>query len=96
MSRAMPQERAREDFATKVAAFKLPGLPSDQQFESIENIFSSSGDEGMQRALAEPSNAINIYHSQYTGDGISEGSHSASLTVRHDAKGKASTLLRWL
>jgi len=79
----------------KVAAFKLPGLPADQPFQSMENILGTE-DESTQKALAEPSNAINVYRSHYTGDGISEGSHSASLTVRHDPRGRAATLFRWL
>lgn len=93
MKPTLEEEEAHDDFATKVAAFKLPCLSLTQLTD-----MSGSNDEERE-ATSRPSRAINVYQSQYTGDGVMEGSHSANLTVRHDSpgpQGRSPCLFRWL
>lgn len=70
--------------------------PVVQAASYMDDISSLVDLDTTQAALAKPSDALHIYESHYTGDGVMEGSHSATLTVRHDAKGRSSSAFRWL
>lgn len=41
-------------------------------------------------------NVLHIFQSQYTGDAVSDGTHTAKLTVVHDPKKQRQPLFRWM
>ncbi len=46
--------------------------------------------------ISSPNTSLHIYESQYTGDALIDGSHSAQLTVVQDPKKQRQPLFRWL
>ncbi|KAK8069876.1 Mg2+ transporter [Apiospora phragmitis] len=42
------------------------------------------------------SSTLDVFQSRYTGDGFLDGTHSAKLTVIHDAKKQSQPLFRWM
>ncbi|KAI1408911.1 hypothetical protein F5Y13DRAFT_204091 [Hypoxylon sp. FL1857] len=46
--------------------------------------------------VARPSNILHVFQSQYTGDAVSEGTHTVKLTVIHDPKKQRQPLFRWM
>ncbi|KAI0843060.1 hypothetical protein F5Y06DRAFT_292046 [Hypoxylon sp. FL0890] len=47
-------------------------------------------------ALRTNSKILHIFQSQYTGDAVPEGTHTAKLTVIHDPKKQRQPLFRWM
>ncbi|OTA69317.1 hypothetical protein K449DRAFT_428757 [Hypoxylon sp. EC38] len=46
--------------------------------------------------VPKTSNILHVFQSQYTGDAVSEGTHTARLIVIHDPKKQRQPLFRWM
>ncbi|KAI1774117.1 hypothetical protein F4818DRAFT_420890 [Hypoxylon cercidicola] len=69
---------------------------------SIETDVSlEKSDDGTSNVRDEPngskaSSTLHIFQSKYTGDAVSDGTHTAKLTVVHDPKKQRQPLFRWM
>ncbi|KAI2782312.1 hypothetical protein F4815DRAFT_30049 [Daldinia loculata] len=68
-------------------------IESDISFEKSEDGVSGARDEPN---VPRASDMLHIYQSQYTGDAVSDGTHTAKLTVIHDPKRQRQPLFRWV
>ncbi|KAI8965869.1 hypothetical protein F5Y11DRAFT_258925 [Daldinia sp. FL1419] len=65
------------------------------------NISLEKSDDGAPVMRDEPNiprtgDILHVFQSQYTGDAVSEGTHTAKLTVIHDPKKQRQPLFRWV
>ncbi|KAI0117112.1 hypothetical protein F4814DRAFT_415281 [Daldinia grandis] len=68
-------------------------IESDVSFEKSEDGVSGARDEPN---VPRTSDILHVYQSQYTGDAVSDGTHTAKLTVIHDPKKQRQPLFRWV
>ncbi|KAF3055618.1 hypothetical protein GL218_06953 [Daldinia childiae] len=68
-------------------------IESDISFEKSEDGVSGARDEP---SVPRATDVLHIYQSQYTGDAVSDGTHTAKLTVIHDPKRQRQPLFRWV
>lgn len=69
-------------------------IDTELSFEKSEDGTLSSKDEP--NIPHPPGNILHVYQSQYTGDAMPDGSHTAKLTVIHDQKKQRQPLFRWM
>ncbi|KAI2633689.1 hypothetical protein GGS26DRAFT_56879 [Hypomontagnella submonticulosa] len=68
-------------------------IETDVSLEKSEDGVSNARSE---LSIPPNSNILHVYQSQYTGDAVAEGTHTARLTVVHDAKKQRQPLFRWM
>ncbi|KAI0852613.1 hypothetical protein F5Y00DRAFT_176805 [Daldinia vernicosa] len=68
-------------------------IESDFSFEKPEDGASCARDDPN---VPRAGDILHVYQSQYTGDAVSDGTHTAKLTVIHDPKKQRQPLFRWV
>ncbi|KAI1465730.1 uncharacterized protein F4812DRAFT_110004 [Daldinia caldariorum] len=79
--------------ASRTLAKSGHSTESDTSLERPEDGFSGArGDPNFPGS----SDVLHVFQSQYTGDAVSDGTHTAKLTVIHDPKKQRQPLFRWV
>ncbi|KAI2464473.1 hypothetical protein F4781DRAFT_70403 [Annulohypoxylon bovei var. microspora] len=68
-------------------------IDTDVSLEKSEDGTISGRDEPN---ISNTGKIFHVFQSQYTGDAVSEGTHTAKLTVIHDPKKQRQPLFRWM
>ncbi|KAK6948222.1 hypothetical protein Daesc_009986 [Daldinia eschscholtzii] len=68
-------------------------IDSDTSLDKPEEGVSGARDESN---IPGSSDILHVFQSQYTGDAVSDGTHTAKLTVIHDPKKQRQPLFRWV
>ncbi|OTB14339.1 hypothetical protein K445DRAFT_23746 [Daldinia sp. EC12] len=68
-------------------------IDSDTSLDKPEYGVSGARDESN---IPGSSDILHVFQSQYTGDAVSDGTHTAKLTVIHDPKKQRQPLFRWV
>ncbi|KAI1376242.1 hypothetical protein F4677DRAFT_85578 [Hypoxylon crocopeplum] len=66
---------------------------TDSSFEKSEDGAPNAKDESN---TSKTGKILHVFQSQYTGDAVSDGTHSSKLTVIHDPKKQRQPLFRWM